>query len=79
MSLSRILGDLEWLGEAEFQPQLLKNIDNPIFVHGKKDAIAPLSEAFDIAETLPNASFIAFEETGHLPFLRDDFKKRLLI
>ncbi len=77
MSLSMLLDDLEWLGKTEIQPQLLRNIDSLIFVHGKKDAVAPLSEAFDIAETLPNASFIAFEETGHLPFLRDDFKKRL--
>jgi len=77
MSLKMLIDDLEWLDKVEIHSQSLKNIDNLIFVHGKEDAIAPFSEALGIAETLPNASFIAFEQTGHLPFLRDDFKKRL--
>jgi len=76
-SPDRLADALDWLFSVEITPQSLEKIKKIKIVHGTKDAIAPISEAEDIACSLPQAKFITFEETGHLPFLRDDFKRRL--
>jgi pimeloyl-ACP methyl ester carboxylesterase len=77
LSPGRLAKALDWLSRVEITPQSLEKIKKIKIVHGTEDAIAPVSEAADIARSLPQAKFIAFEETGHLPFLRDDFKRRL--
>lgn len=77
MCSERLIGDLEQLWQVQMQPKLLKKIELIKIVHGQKDMIAPVSQAADIANSLPHARFIAFEKTGHLPFLHEDFRRRL--
>jgi pimeloyl-ACP methyl ester carboxylesterase len=76
-STAQLTEALNWLSRVEITQQSLEKIKKIKIVHGTEDAIAPILEAADIARSLPQARFIAFEETGHLPFLRNDFKRRL--
>lgn len=73
----RLVSGLDVLLRYQIRPEALEQIKDIKIVHGKEDAIAPVEQAVTIAKTLPQAKFIGFERTGHLPFLRDDFKKRL--
>ena len=77
MSLDGLIRDLDWLGHAEIHTHALKKLKRITVVHGRADIIAPIGQAADIANSLPQSRFITFEQTGHLPFLREDFKKRL--
>ena len=77
MSLERLIEGLDRLGQAEIEPAVLKRLKRIKIVHGLADSVAPVDEAAQIANSLPQSQFITFENTGHLPFLRKDFKKRL--
>ncbi|WP_082838028.1 alpha/beta fold hydrolase [Haladaptatus sp. R4] len=60
----------------------LSNIDIPTAVfHGAHDTAASLTDAeFVAAEVLPNATFVPFPESGHVPFLeqRELFNEELV-
>lgn len=77
MSPEKLINDLNYLEKAQIQPESLKDISRVTIVHGQEDKIAPAEEARRIAESIEDARFVLFEQTGHLPFLREDFEKRL--
>ena len=77
MSLDRLIRNLDRLWRVEIRPESLKKLKRIKLVHGRADTIAPVSQAIDIANFLPQSQLITFEQTGHLPFLREDFKRRL--
>lgn len=77
LSAAQLAEALNWLSRQQITPKSLEKIKKIKIVHGTEDAIAPFSEAEDIARSLPQAHFIVFENTGHLPFLRNDFTRRL--
>ena len=76
-SPQKLIEGLDWIGQAEIKPEALKDLKNITIVHGRNDSIAPVDEAIELADSLPQARLIVFEDVGHLPFLRKDFKKRL--
>ncbi|MHC4195150.1 MAG: alpha/beta fold hydrolase, partial [Planctomycetota bacterium] len=55
LSTDRLAEALDWLSQVEITPQSLEKIKKIKIVHGTEDAIAPLSEAEDIARSLPQA------------------------
>ncbi|WP_170109272.1 alpha/beta fold hydrolase [Celeribacter persicus] len=57
----------DWLGD------LKKTTCRVTFVHGEEDPISPIEDIQAIAETMPEASFHAFENAGHL-ILTQHFK-----
>ncbi len=69
--------DLDWMNKTAIEPKQLTNLKQITIIHGETDAIAPVEEAAEIADSLPSCRFISFEQTGHLPFLREDFTSRL--
>jgi pimeloyl-ACP methyl ester carboxylesterase len=77
ISSSHLVANLDYLSQLQIQPELIKKLERVKLVHGTEDKIAPINEAADIANALPQAQFICFEHTGHLPFLQKDFSKRL--
>ncbi len=76
-STEELTNGLDQLGEGNIDIENLKKLKNIKIVHGSQDAIAPITESLEIAEALPHAKFIEFENTGHLPFLREDFCQRI--
>lgn len=77
MPLEELIDGLDRLGAIKMDLESLKKIKLIKIVHGFDDSIAPVNEAVELAASLPTAKFIGFENTGHLPFLRKDFKRRL--
>ena len=77
MSLNELIEGLDRLSQAAIKTDSLKKIKNIKFVHGQNDAIAPLSEAFELSNTIKQSKLIVFDGAGHLPFLHKDFKRRL--
>jgi len=77
MSTEMLVEGLDWLGQVEIRPELLKGLKCIKIIHGKEDKVAPVEEAVWIANSLPQAELITFEEAGHLPFLQPGFEKRL--
>jgi pimeloyl-ACP methyl ester carboxylesterase len=75
--LENLISNLNWLSHVQIKPESLKKIRRIKIVHGRNDKIAPLREAIEIKDNLPRAKLIIFEDTGHLPFLRSNFKERL--
>lgn len=76
-SAESLCKSLTWLSQARIEPAKLGKIKQTKIVHGKADAIAPFNCAAALANKLANAELIAFEQTGHLPFLSDAFRERL--
>ena len=76
-STEQLIEGLDRLGEGNIDIESLKKIKSIKIVHGSQDAIAPIAESLEIANVLANAKFIEFENTGHLPFLREDFCQRI--
>ena len=76
-STERLTHDLDWLGQVTIEPEAIRPVEKIKFVHGAADAIAPLEQARALAEALPQSQLITFERTGHIPFLRDDFWRRV--
>ena len=75
MSTEQLIDDLDWLGRVEINPDDLRQTERIWFIHGAADAIAPAEQAEALAGALPQAQLTLFEQTGHLPFLRDDFAR----
>lgn len=72
--LDYLLKTLDYLGNTEIVPQLLTNIENITIIHGRIDRIAPIEEAVEIKNSLPQARFVSVEDAGHAPFLSRGFK-----
>jgi pimeloyl-ACP methyl ester carboxylesterase len=77
METEELIKGLDRLAGYEIDQEVLGRIGNVKIVHGQEDKIAPLSEIADIKNSLPNVEFMIFKDSGHLPFLREDFKERL--
>ena len=77
MPAEQLVRDLDWLGQVEIHPEDLQEIERISFLHGTADAIAPVEQAMALADVLPQSQLITFEQTGHMPFLRDDFTRRV--
>jgi pimeloyl-ACP methyl ester carboxylesterase len=77
MSTQKLTRSLDYLGKVEIHARDIKKIKNIRLVHGKEDKIAPIDEAAELANALPQARFICFDRAGHLPFLNKDFNKHL--
>ena len=75
MPAEKLIRDLDWLGQVEIRPEALGQIEQVRFVHGTGDAIAPIEEAMELVDSVPRGRLITFGQTGHLPFLRDDFTR----
>jgi 2-succinyl-6-hydroxy-2,4-cyclohexadiene-1-carboxylate synthase len=75
MNLERLLYTLDYLQSAEIQPEAVKAIKNIKIIHGEHDRVAPIEEAHEIKESLPQAEFVAVENAGHIPFLEGPFLK----
>ena len=77
MPTERLIDDLDWLRRVEICPDHLQKIEKVTFIHGTADAIAPVEQARELADGLPQSKLVLFEQTGHIPFLRDDFQRRV--
>lgn len=77
LNLDYLIETLDYLGNTEINSCLLEGISRIKIIHGRDDAIAPFGEAETIVNDFPHAEFIIFENTGHLPFLREDFSGRI--
>ena len=53
---------------------MLKEIEIK-FIHGDCDKIASIEDIYELRDKMPKAGFIVLKGAGHIPFLRDDFKK----
>jgi pimeloyl-ACP methyl ester carboxylesterase len=50
----------------------LKTLKVPtVVLHGRHDAIIPLTDGAYLAEHIPGARLVTFEESGHAPFLEE--------
>lgn len=76
-STEQLTHGLDQLLEGNIDIEKLEKLKSIKIVHGAEDAIAPIAESLEIANALANAKFIEFEKTGHLPFLRKDFCRKL--
>jgi len=74
MNLDYLLKTLEYLRDAEIRPESLHDTKRIKIIHGRNDNIAPINEAIGIKDRLKNAKFITMEDTGHVPFLKEEFK-----
>ena len=66
--------------QADFS-ELISSLSMPLLVsHGQDDQIAPLSQAYAIAEINPRAHLSIYEGVGHMPFLErpDRFNQEIL-
>ena len=77
MELDYLLNALSYLSKTEIKPELLQQIQKITIIHGEKDRIAPLCEAVEIKDAVDNARFILIEESGHIPFLEENFSRYL--
>jgi pimeloyl-ACP methyl ester carboxylesterase len=75
MSTGQLTDELDWLDRVEIRPGDLQKIEKVRFIHGTADAIAPVEEAQELADGLPQSQLVLFEQTGHIPFLREDFQR----
>jgi len=73
--LDYLLEGLEYLKNSHMSCQLLAKLKKIKMIHGEQDNIAPIREAFDIKDNLPNADFVCIKEAGHIPFLETDVGK----
>lgn len=75
--LNYLFNTLDYLQGAEIKPESLEGIEKIKIIHGECDRIAPIYEAIDIKNSLKQAEFISIENTGHIPFLKEDFNKKI--
>lgn len=73
MELDYLINTLDYLSKTEIKPDLLQQIQKITIIHGEKDRIAPLREAVEIKDAVDNARFVLVEESGHIPFLDENF------
>lgn len=76
ISLDNLIEGLDYLSKNEIKTEDLKGTKINL-VHGKEDRIAPIKEALELKDRLPAARFTAIDDSGHMPFLKADFKNIL--
>ncbi len=77
MDIDTLSEGLNYLSESKIEPTSLCGL-KITFVHGEEDKIAPIEDIFRLKNELTGSKFISIEKTGHMPFLRADFKEALL-
>ena len=77
ISVEKLTSQLDWLRNKRIELAALKDAARLTFIHGREDSIAPVQEVTEIAARIPGSRLVIFEESGHIPFLRNDFSKRL--
>jgi pimeloyl-ACP methyl ester carboxylesterase len=74
MRLETLLEGLDYLSAGRITPRIPDGIEIK-FIHGEEDSIAPITEARILKNNLPGARLIAVPSTGHMPFLKHNFKE----
>lgn len=77
LDLDYLLGGLDYLEHAQINPALLNTVKKIQIIHGEDDAVAPIQEVTQLKGNLPQAKFTAIKETGHMPFLKENFGRYL--
>lgn len=75
LELSKLCEGLDYLSEAGLDLGVLAKVGHLKIFHGLEDAIAPFRQAYAIKDKLPNAEFVAIQNTGHALFLTPLFKE----
>lgn len=71
-----LLDGLDYLEGSEISPATSYPV--PLrFIHGQNDTIAPIQEAIEIADPLPQSQFSCIEGAGHCVFLHPRFSEML--
>lgn len=73
IELDYLLLTLDYLKTATINITKMALVKNIKIIHGQEDRIAPIAEAENIANALPNCKFIVISQSGHFPFLNKDF------
>lgn len=73
LELDYLFKTLGYLKNARIKPKSLNGVKKIIIIHGENDNIAPVNEAISIKDRLKNARFIRMKDTGHMPFLKEEF------
>ncbi len=55
------------LAEFDFRPELHKVTAKTLVINGRHDGLNPPEDGREIAEHIPNAQFVIFENSGHAP------------
>ena len=69
-----LLDGLDYLAQAGLKADGLKNV-TVRFIHGERDKIAPVENICALRDEIPDADMVILKGAGHMPFLRDDFRK----
>ncbi|MFH1519408.1 MAG: alpha/beta hydrolase [Candidatus Omnitrophota bacterium] len=75
--LEYLLKTLDFLEKAQINTQELSGIERIKIIHGEKDRIAPIDEAREVQQAIPNAELITIKDSGHIPFLEADLGRYL--
>jgi pimeloyl-ACP methyl ester carboxylesterase len=74
MKTDYLIEGLDYLSGHQIEPKYLEGM-KVTFIHGRKDRIAPMCEAMELKEALPQARFISIDDAGHLPFFSENFSR----
>lgn len=67
------------LAQFDFRPDLSKVKAKTLVISGKHDGLNPPSEGREIADLIPGAEFVQFENSGHAPGIEETDKYMTLI
>jgi len=70
-----LISGLDYLSKAMINAESLSAIKKMRFFHGLEDKIAPVKEAEEIKNYLPDARFYFMQGIGHLPHLALNFRE----
>ncbi|MFC1808245.1 alpha/beta fold hydrolase [Candidatus Omnitrophota bacterium] len=74
-SSEELLRGLDYLTQAKIDTEALKKINRLKIIHGESDKIAPAEEVYHLTEDLLKAEVVFMKDTGHMLFLKDEFKE----
>ncbi|MFC1763973.1 alpha/beta fold hydrolase [Planctomycetota bacterium] len=77
-SVPELRADLDWIRAQELDTAALNPVAHTIVVHGLADRLAPEAEARDLVAGLPAGRAVLIEAAGHVPFLVENFRQRLV-
>ncbi|NQT46288.1 MAG: alpha/beta hydrolase [Candidatus Omnitrophica bacterium] len=66
MDRDHLFEGLDYFKEVKIDPESLKDIEKIEIIHGAYDKIAPIEEARNLKEALPQAEFTVIEDAGHI-------------
>lgn len=75
MESKELIVGLDYLAQTQIKIDSLAKFKKLRIFHGEKDRISPLEEAREIKNDLPLVEFISIPETGHTPFLNENFRE----